>query len=69
MRESQQLADFVASTAFGDVPADVIERMKLYLLDTLAAGLAGSQQRWSRIVYDAERDRGGSGPCSVIGSV
>jgi 2-methylcitrate dehydratase PrpD len=44
VRETQQLADFVVSTAFGDVPADVTERMKLYLLDTLAAGLAGSQQ-------------------------
>jgi 2-methylcitrate dehydratase PrpD len=67
VHESQQLADFVASTTFGDVPADVIERMKLYLLDTLAAGFAGSQQRWSQIVYDAERDRGASGPCSVLG--
>jgi 2-methylcitrate dehydratase PrpD len=68
VRESQQLADFVASATFSDVPADVIERMKLYLLDTLAAGFAGSRQPWSRIVYDAERDRGSSGPCSVLGS-
>jgi 2-methylcitrate dehydratase PrpD len=66
--ESQQLAGFVASTTFSDLPADVIERMKLYLLDTLAAGFAGSQQPWSRMVHDAERDRGPSGPCRVIGS-
>lgn len=31
MRESQQLPDFVASMTFSDIPADVIERMKLYL--------------------------------------
>src|SRR6201996_8514834 len=66
--ESRQLAEFVASTTFTDLPADVVERMKLYLLDTLAAGLAGSQQPWSRMVLDAERDRGGSGPCRVLGS-
>src|ERR1700744_650725 len=66
--ESRQLAEFVASTTFTDLPADVVERMKLYLLDTLAAGLAGSQQPWSRMVLDAECDRGGSGPCRVLGS-
>jgi 2-methylcitrate dehydratase PrpD len=68
VRETQQLADFVVSTAFGDVPADVTERMKLYLLDTLAAGLAGSQQPWSQMVYEAELDRGSSGRCHVLGS-
>jgi 2-methylcitrate dehydratase PrpD len=69
VRESQQLADFVATTRFEDVPADVIERMKTYLLDTLAAGLVGSQLPWSQVVHDTEADRGSGGACSVFGSV
>jgi 2-methylcitrate dehydratase PrpD len=68
VRESQQLADFVATTGFDDVPAAVTERMKTYLLDTLAAGFLGSQLPWSRIVHDAERDRGSAGACSVFGA-
>lgn len=68
MGESRQLAEFVAATTYDDIPADVTERMKTYVLDTLAAGYVGSQLPWSRIVYDIERENGSTGPCSVFGS-
>jgi 2-methylcitrate dehydratase PrpD len=66
--ESQQLAEFVADTTFDDVPADLVERFKAYVLDTLAAGYVGSGLPWSQIVYGIERENGSVGPCSVFGS-
>lgn len=66
MRESEQLAEFVATTSYDDLPADLPDRMKTYVLDTLAAGFVGSQLPWSKIVHDYERDNGAAGPCSVF---
>ena len=68
MGESRQLAEFVADTTYEDLPADLTERMKTYVLDTLAAGYVGCRQPWSQIVYDIEKDNGSTGPCSVFGS-
>lgn len=68
MGESRQLAEFVAETKYEDLPADLTERMKTYVLDTLAAGFVGSSLPWSQIVYGIERDNGSTGPCSVFGS-
>jgi 2-methylcitrate dehydratase PrpD len=39
---AQILARFVTATQLEDLPADVVDRAKLHLLDTLGAGLAGS---------------------------
>ncbi len=68
MGESRQLAEFVVQTTYEDLPADLTERMKTYVLDTLAAGYVGCKQPWSQIVYGIERDNGSTGPCSVFGS-
>jgi 2-methylcitrate dehydratase PrpD len=40
-----QLADFVASTPYDDIPQPVTERLKLHVLDTLGAALACAQLR------------------------
>jgi 2-methylcitrate dehydratase PrpD len=66
--ESKQLADFVAETRFDDLPSDVADRMKTFVLDSLAAGFVGCRLPWSQIVYGLERDKGSSGRCSVFGS-
>lgn len=68
MGESRELAEFVAAATYDDLPADLAERMKTYVLDTLAAGFVGSKLPWSQIVYGIERDNGSTGPCSVFGS-
>jgi len=68
VHESRRLAEFVADTAYEDLPADLTERMKTYVLDTLAAGFVGCKLPWSQIVHDVERDNGSTGPCSVFGS-
>lgn len=68
MGESRQLAEFVAGTTFDDLPADLAERMKTYVLDTLAAGFVGCNLPWSQIVLDVEHANASAGPCSVFGS-
>lgn len=68
MSESRELADFVATTEYDDVPGDLPERIKTYVLDSLAAGLVGCRLPWSEIVRDHEIDNGAGGPCSVYGS-
>jgi len=49
---ARTLARFVTATRFEDLPADVVERAKLHLLDTLGAGLAGSTAVETRAVLD-----------------
>lgn len=66
--ETKTLAEFVTGTQLSDVPEDVVERVKTYVLDTLAAGLVGCQLPWSQIVRDYEIDNSAGGPCSVFGS-
>jgi 2-methylcitrate dehydratase PrpD len=68
VEESRQLATFVAESRFDDVPVDVTERMKTYVLDSLAAGLLGCKLPWSKIVFDVERGNATTGPCSIFGS-
>ncbi len=60
------LAEFVAGTSFDRLPAGLIDRAKVYILDNLAAGFIGSVQPWSLIVADLVRELGGVGACSVF---
>jgi 2-methylcitrate dehydratase PrpD len=68
VRESEQLAEFVAGTAYADLPDDLPDRMKAFVLDSLAGGFVGSGLPWSQIVLDYERANGSTGPCSVFDS-
>ncbi|HIE5766816.1 TPA: MmgE/PrpD family protein [Proteus mirabilis] len=45
MTLSQQLAQFITTTTFSDLPAQVVSRAKIHLLDTLGVALAGSVQQ------------------------
>ncbi|HWN36164.1 MAG TPA: MmgE/PrpD family protein [Pseudonocardia sp.] len=59
---ARTLARFVTATRFEDLPADVVHRAKLHLLDTLGAGLAGSTAVEAQAVLDvlaAGRSTGG----------
>lgn len=45
MTLSQHLSQFITTTSFSDLPAEVIRRAKIHLLDTLGVALAGSLQQ------------------------
>jgi 2-methylcitrate dehydratase PrpD len=65
---TRELARFAATTSFDQVPGDVIERIKLSLLDGLGVCLHGSTLPWTRMVHDLVREEGGKAAASVWGS-
>jgi aconitate decarboxylase len=65
---TRDLAGFAATTQFDQIPADVIERIKLSLIDGLGASLQGSTLPWTQIVHEVIRDEGGKPVASIWGS-
>ncbi len=65
---TRALADFVAGTSLGDIPDSVLERVKIHLLDALAAGYVGTHLSWSRMVAELVAAEGGAEQCSTFGS-
>ncbi len=46
------MAEFVAGLTYDDIPADVRQRIKLLMLDSLGCGLYGVDLEWTRIVRE-----------------
>jgi len=65
MDPGRELATFVAETRFEAIPGEVVESMRINILDNLAGGFAGAPHRWTEIV--GELMAGASGPCSMFG--
>src|SRR6185437_3699193 len=65
---TRDLARFAAATRFEQIPADVLERIKLSLLDGLGVCLHGSTLPWTRIVHDIVCEEGGKPVASIWGS-
>ena len=64
---TRALAKFAAELTFDTIPAPVIERIKLCLLDTFGCGLFGSTLPWTKIVADFTHDLGGPKESTVWG--
>ncbi len=62
------IARFVSKLRYEDIPGEVIERIKLLILDALGCALFGSELEWSRILMTtlAEVDSGNG--CGVWGT-
>lgn len=67
LKETRQLAQFVATTTYDDIPSAVREHTKTLLLDNLGCGFVGVPQTWSKIVSDMVYEAGGNPDCTVIG--
>lgn len=67
MTASQQLASFAAGLRLEAVPADVLQRAKACIADTIGCAVYGARFRWSAQVAAVAR-RYGEGPCDVFGS-
>ena len=46
------ISEFVSGLRFDQIPAEVIERIQLLILDSLGCGVFGSQLPWTRILQD-----------------
>jgi 2-methylcitrate dehydratase PrpD len=62
------LSEFIAELRFEDIPRDVVERIKLLVLDTIGAGLLGAGMPWSIRMRNTVRDTEGPGDASIWGT-
>jgi 2-methylcitrate dehydratase PrpD len=65
---TRDLARFAAGTRFTDIPATVIDRVKLSILDGLGVCLHGSTLPWTQMVRDMVIEDGGKPLASVWNS-
>lgn len=63
---AERLAAFAEGVKFEDIPAEVIGRVKLHLLDILGIGLAASDLEYARMVVDTARAWGGAPQSTVL---
>ncbi len=62
------MARFVAGLKYEDIPAEVKDRIKLLMLDSLGCALFGSQLEWSRILMETLKAVDASAGCGVWGT-
>jgi aconitate decarboxylase len=65
---TQRLAEFLAGLTYEDIPASVVERVKLLALDALGCGLLGATMPWSARLLDTLTSIEGPGEALVWGS-
>ena len=68
MGPTQEVANFVARTSYRDIPKDVMQLARGFILDGLGVALAGSTDECSRIVQRQIRQAGGRRDCSILGT-
>jgi len=66
MNETRRLAEFVANTHFKDLPQNVVEATRVYILDNLASGFVGSGTPWAGMVTELAHESSPDGPCSLF---
>jgi 2-methylcitrate dehydratase PrpD len=66
--ETVRLAEYAAALRYQDLPAEVVQRAKECIADTVAAIICGSALPWSRIVIRYAERTGPGGKCHILGS-
>jgi 2-methylcitrate dehydratase PrpD len=67
-QETVRLAEYAASLRYRDLPAEIVERAKDCVVDTVAAAICGSALPWSRIVIGYAERNGPGGRSRILGS-
>lgn len=65
---TRDLARFSATLQFGDIPAEVIDHIKLSILDSIGVCLHGVTLPWTRHVQDMVEAEGARAEASIFGS-
>jgi len=68
MHAPARLGSFIANARYEDVPADIVEKAKRHILDTLGAGLAGATSEEAKRSLAALLLTDGPGPAVVWGT-
>ncbi|MBI3043695.1 MAG: MmgE/PrpD family protein [Betaproteobacteria bacterium] len=64
---TRDLARFAAALRFEDLPAEVIERIKLSVLDSLGCCVHGATLPWTRKVAELAQEEGAQPVASIVG--
>jgi aconitate decarboxylase len=65
---TRDLARFAAETRPDEIPPEVIERIKLSVIDGLGVCLHGTTLPWTRMVYEVVQEEGGNRVASLWGT-
>jgi 2-methylcitrate dehydratase PrpD len=65
---TQEVASYVARTRYRDIPKDVVQLARGFILDGLGVALAGSTDECSRIVQQHVRHAAGRAEASILGT-
>lgn len=65
---AQELADFAVGLKYDAIPAEVIERAKDCVIDTVAACVFGADLPWTKTVIGYAQRNSSPGECSVLGT-
>jgi aconitate decarboxylase len=65
---TRQLAEFASALSYDDIPVDVVDHIKLCILDSLGCGLYGATLPWSVILRDTISAVDQGTAATVIGS-
>ncbi|HEX6004735.1 MAG TPA: MmgE/PrpD family protein [Burkholderiales bacterium] len=65
---AQTLADFAVGLRYDHIPAEVIERAKDCIIDTVGACVFGAQLPWTQTVIGYAERNSAPGQCSVLGT-
>lgn len=68
VQPSRAIADFAANLVWDQIPASVIARAKLLILDSLGIGVASTSYDFGKRALEGVAALGGHGPCSVLNS-
>jgi len=68
MGATEKIADWIAKTAYEDLPRQAVERAKRTALDTVAAALAGCTEPAATLITGYVKALDGSPQSGVIGS-
>jgi 2-methylcitrate dehydratase PrpD len=64
---SETIANFAADLSFADLPADVVERSKLFILDCIGIAFASTRFDFSRVALSALTSFGSDGGEPIVG--
>src|SRR5436309_2326316 len=65
---TRKMAEFVSSLTYDRIPAEVCERIKLLILDSLGCAIYGANLEWCRILQDTFDDVDATRTTSVWGT-
>jgi aconitate decarboxylase len=66
--DTSAIASFVAGLSYERIPGEVIERIKLLILDSLGCAVFGTGLEWSRILMETLASVDGTAGCRVWGT-